>query len=399
MDKHEAILLLVISIGAFVIPFISRRLYLPSAVGEIFYGLVLGIFFKDIIHETPIVKLLGELGFIILMYLAGLEINFDRIRSTSKRDLTVYFISLFMIVFLSFYITFSFEFPLIYALVFLTIAIGLLYPVLKDTGLLKTNFAQSVLIIGSIGEIISLLFITGFTLYYQFGLSTKALIHLIEIYIFFAIAYFIIKIFQLYIWWNPKLTSTFLKTGDPTETGIRANFVNMFIFVALASLLSMEPIIGAFMGGMLFALVFKERREIQEKFSAFGYGFLIPIFFIEVGLQFDIFQLIKPEIILSALILTAVIFFIRSVAAMIFVFSGFSWKEIFLIPFSLSMPLTLLVAIATIGLEVNMLDKKQASIIILSAILSGLIYPWLFKIIVKKIKIEESKETDKINKT
>lgn len=85
MDKHEAILLLVISIGAFVIPFIIRRLYLPSAVGEIFYGLVLGIFFKDIIHETPIVKLLGELGFIILMYLAGLEINFDRIRSTSKR--------------------------------------------------------------------------------------------------------------------------------------------------------------------------------------------------------------------------------------------------------------------------------------------------------------------------
>lgn len=42
-----------------------------------------------------------------------------------------------MIVFLSFYITFSFEFPLIYALVFMTIAIGLLYPVLKDTGLLK----------------------------------------------------------------------------------------------------------------------------------------------------------------------------------------------------------------------------------------------------------------------
>lgn len=128
----------------------------------------------------------------------------------------------------------------------------------------KTNFAQSVLIIGSIGEIISLLFITGFTLYYQFGLSTKALIHLIEIYIFFALAYFIIRIFQLFIWWNPKWTSTFLKTGDPTETGIRANFVNMFIFVALASLLSMEPIIGAFMGGMLFALVLKREKRYRR---------------------------------------------------------------------------------------------------------------------------------------
>ncbi|WP_457623544.1 cation:proton antiporter [Persephonella sp.] len=399
MDKNEAILLLVISIGAFIIPFISRRLYLPSAVGEIFYGLILGIFFKDIIHETPVVKLLGELGFIILMYLAGLEINFDRIRSTGRKDLTIYFLSLIMIVFLSFYITFSFEFPLIYALVFLTIAIGLLYPVLKDTGLLKTNFAQSVLIIGSIGEIISLLFITGFTLYFQFGLSSKALIHLVEIYIFFALAYFIIKGFQLFIWWNPKWTSTFLKTGDPTETGIRANFVNMFIFVALASLLGMEPIIGAFMGGMLFALVFKERKEIQEKFSAFGYGFLIPIFFIEVGLQFDIFQLIKPEIILNALLLTGIIFFIRAVSSLLFTFSGFNWKEIFLIPFSLSMPLTLLVAIATIGLEVEMLDKEQASIIILSAVFSGLIYPWLFKIIVKKLKIEEKKEMININRT
>ncbi|WP_457641548.1 cation:proton antiporter [Persephonella sp.] len=396
MDKHEAILLLVISIGAFIIPFISRKLYLPSAVGEIIYGLIIGIFFKDIIHETPIVKFLGELGFIILMYLAGLEINFDKIRSTSKKDLTVYFFSLFLIIFLSFHITLSFELPLIYALVFLTIAIGLLYPVLKDTGMLKTNFAQSVLIIGSIGEIISLLFITGFTLYYQYGLTTTAFIHLMEIYIFFAVAYLIIKSFQLFIWWNPKWTSTFLKTGDPTETGIRANFVNMFIFVGLASLLGMEPIIGAFMGGLLFALVFKERKEIQEKFSAFGYGFLIPIFFIEVGLKFDIFQLIKPEILLKGLILTVVIFLIRMVASWIFVFSGFSWKEIFLMPFSLSMPLTLLVAIATIGLEIAMINKEEASVIILSAILSGLIYPWLFKVLVKKFKIEEKGEKHNI---
>jgi len=383
MSKEESILLLVVSVGAFVVPFISRKLMLPSAVGEIIFGLVIGVFFKEATESLTVIHFLGSLGFLILMYLAGLEINFERIKITPRRELAIYLMSLLIIIGTSFAIVYYTDQPVINALIYLTVAVGLLYPVLKDSGLLNTDFAQSTLIIASLGEVLSLLFISGFFLYFEYGLSKQTFIHLFEIYLFFFIAYLVLKFFQLYAWWNPKKAFTFIKTDDPTETDVRANFANMFIFAALANLLGLEYIIGAFFGGMLFAMVFKKRHEIQEKISSFGYGFLIPVFFIEVGLRFDLFNLLKKEIILGAVAISITILLVRVAGAVPLFFSGFSFREILAFPFALSMPLTLLVAIATLGLETGVINQDYASMIILSALISGILYPWLFKFITR----------------
>jgi Kef-type K+ transport system membrane component KefB len=385
MNSHEAILLLVISIGAFIIPFISKRLSLPSAVGEILFGLIIGIYFRENFHEgsMEIVKFLGELGFIILMYLAGLEIDFEKIKITPKRDLFLYLLLLSIIVSLSFWIIQYLNQPPIYALIYLTVGVGLLFSVLKDTNLLKTNLGQSLLIIASIGEVISLMFITFFSVYYKYGLTKEMFIHILEIYLFFSIVIVAIKIVKTITWWYPNIAKILLKTGDPSEIGLRANFMNMFVFVAMASIVQLEPIIGAFMGGMLVALIFKDREHIEKKLSSLGYGFLIPIFFIEVGLSFDIFQFLNMEIIESALMLTLIIFLIRFAASVILLFTNLSKLSLIFVPLGLSIPLTLLVAIAKIGLEAHIITEKDASVIVLTAILTGLIYPWLFKMIAK----------------
>ncbi|MBK3332727.1 cation:proton antiporter [Persephonella atlantica] len=383
MSKEEAILLLIISAGAFVVPFISRRLMLPSAVGEIIFGLFIGIFFSQTEKTFSIIHFLGSLGFLILMYLAGLEINFEKIKTTPRKNLIIYSVSIITVILLSFLTVIYIEQPKINILIYLTVAIGLLYPVLKDSNLLKTDFAQSTLIIASIGEVISLVFISGFFMYFKYGLSKETFIHLFEIYLFFFIAYITLKLFQLYAWWNPEKAYRLIKTDDPTETAVRANFANMFVFVALASLLGLEYIIGAFFGGMLFAMVFKKRHEIQEKISSFGYGFLIPVFFIEVGLRFDLFQLLKKEIILGAVTISITVLLIRMIASIPLPLAGFSIKETFAFPFALSMPLTLLVAIATLGMETGVINQEYASMIILASLISGTVYPWLFKFIIR----------------
>ncbi len=385
MNSHEAILLLVISIGAFIIPFISKRLSLPSAVGEILFGLIIGIYFRENFHEgsMEIVKFLGELGFIILMYLAGLEIDFEKIKITPKRDLFLYLLLLSIIVSLSFWIIQYLNQPPIYALIYLTVGVGLLFSVLKDTNLLKTNLGQALLIIASIGEVISLMFITFFSVYYKYGLTKEMFIHIIEIYLFFSIVIVAIKIVKTITWWYPNIARILLRTGDPSEIGLRANFMNMFVFVAMASIVQLEPIIGAFMGGMLVALIFKDREHIEKKLSSLGYGFLIPIFFIEVGLSFDIFQFLNADIIKSALMLTIIIFLIRFIASIILLFTNLTKVSLLFVPLGLSIPLTLLVAIAKIGLEAHIITERDASVIVLTAILTGLIYPWIFKMIAK----------------
>ncbi len=388
MSKEEAILLMVVSFGAFLMPIVSKRLNIPSPVMEIIFGFVIGFFFQGFLEKTEIVKFLAELGFIILMYLAGLEINFEKIKKLSKREILLYILSYLILAVVSVFIAYWLHLSYIYSLVIFTVAIGLLYPVLKDTNLLDTNFGQTLLILGSIGEFLSLMSITIYFVVYKEGLSFYTLKHLGEIYLFFLIAYVLLKLFKLYIWWNPKQVHTFLKTDDVAETSVRANFANMFIFVSLATLLGLEPIIGAFFGGLLFALIFKDREKITEKLASFGYGFLIPIFFINVGLTFDIVQFFSLDIFIQAVKLTVLVLLSRAVAFLPLILVDMSFKQIILLSLSLSIPLTLMVAIASLGYEANIITKEQASVILLTAILTALVYPWLFKVIVKKYGLD-----------
>lgn len=385
MNKVEALLLLFISGGAFIMPFVSRRLSLPSAVGEIFFGLGVGLLLKDTFHQTSIISFLGELGFILLMYLAGLEINFEKIKSTPRRELFIYLVMVLLTVVLSFGSALFFNQPPIYALIYLTTAVGLLFPVLKETGLLEDDAGQTLLIIGSIGEVVSLFAFTFFILYYRFGFTMESLYHLLELAAFVVGAYIIYKVFTLVVWWFPGLVGSFVKTGDASESGIRANFANMFTFVALAALLDIELIIGAFLGGMAFGLVFKRRERILERIGGFAYGFLIPVFFIEVGLRFDIRQFFDLSVLSMALVISLMIFFVRIAASLMLLFSKLSITEILLVPVAMSFPLTLLVAIATFGVENNILSANQGAAILLAAVLTAFIYPAILKRIIKQI--------------
>jgi Kef-type K+ transport system membrane component KefB len=202
-------------------------------------------------------------------------------------------------------------------------------------------------------------------------------------------AYIIFKLFRLLVWWFPVLSRPFLETGDPAQSGIRANFVNMFFFVALAALLDMELIVGAFLGGMAFGLIFKKREKVRKRIGAFAYGFLIPVFFIEVGLRFDIDNFLDIHVVVMGLVISFIIFFVRIMAAPVLFLSPLSLMEIVLIPVSTSFSLTLLVAIAAFGLEQQIINQSQAASILLAAILTALIYPAITKRIIHSISREK----------
>jgi len=143
---------------------------------------------------------------------------------------------------------------------------------------------------------------------------------------------------------------------------------------------------GAFLGGMAFALIFKEREEIQKKNGGMAYGFLIPVFFIEVGLRFDIRNFVNIHILLTALIISFMILVVRLMASLVLFLSRLSLMEIILVPIATSFPLTLLVAIAAFGLEQGIIKETRAASILLAAVLTAFIYPALMKRIIKTIR-------------
>ena len=181
----------------------------------------------------------------------------------------------------------------------------------------------------------------------------------------------------------PRTVTPFMASLPPPTSCLalaaRNTGLTLFFFAALASVVNIEPVVGAFIGGMLFALVFAGRDAVLEKLGGVGYGFFIPIFFISVGMKFSFSDLVQISTVKIAFLITGVIFLLRIVAGAVLLFSSIKKQKIVLIALGLSFPLTMLVAVASICYETEIISKSQSSSILLAAMITAILYPWLFK--------------------
>ncbi len=387
MSKEEALLLLLISVGAFIMPFIASKFNVPTAVSELLYGMLIGSFLHFEPHALGIINFLAELGFIVLMYMAGLELDAEDLQKTSNKTLLIFVFHFLAIVLFSVILVNIFSLPLYFNLFIIITSIGLLFPILSELDIMETKLGKELLILGSIGEVFSLLALTLFTVIYNYGINYSGLLHILKLAVFCAAAFFTLKLLQLFTWWFPNKFSFMAKTGVSSETGLRGNFLNMLVFVALAAFLNIEVIIGAFIGGMLFAAVFKEREKIQEGFEMIGHGFLIPIFFIYVGLNFETSLLLNPTVVKYAMLLCLLIIIARVLAGFVFLFGDYRLNNIPVFPFSTSFSLTLLIAAAKLGESLGVFSKDISGGVILASIISALIFPLFFRLIIKKFVV------------
>ena len=83
--------------------------------------------------------------------------------------------------------------------------------------------------------------------------------------------------------------------NDPEEMGIRSSIALMLTLVGVAVLFDIEYILGAFLAGTLFAFTFPNRGSLENSLKGFSYGFLIPIFFINIGLNYDCLLYTSPS--------------------------------------------------------------------------------------------------------
>jgi len=145
-----------------------------------------------------------------------------------------------------------------------------------------------------------------------------------------------------------------------------------FILIAVMLSLDLELALGAFIAGIAISAFFHHEKALEEKMSSLGFGFLVPLFFIHVGASFDLNALPLDGVVSGALLITALMLVSRLFAAI--VLRGISGsRDALLIALSLSMPLTLLVAVATIGYETKLLDLLTYYQLILASIFEILI--------------------------
>jgi Kef-type K+ transport system membrane component KefB len=134
--------------------------------------------------------------------------------------------------------------------------------------------------------------------------------------------------------------------------------------------------------------VFRSRGLLQQQLNGFSYGFLIPIFFINVGLRFEMTLLGDLHVITKALGFVGAAFIVKMLPSLVFLFRGLSLREVLAAGVLLSARLSLIIAVATVGVELGLLLEEDRAIAILLAAVTATISPTLFRILMPPIEQE-----------
>ncbi|HHE6851518.1 TPA: cation:proton antiporter [Staphylococcus aureus] len=387
----EFLSLVIVVLAAFLTPIIVNRLninFLPVVVAEILMGIVIGNSFLNIVERDSILNILSTLGFIFLMFLSGLEIDFKAFKKDKRArqgqnddessipghlNLALTVFAFIMII--SILLAYVFKWlglvddVLLMVIIISTISLGVVVPTLKEMNIMRTTIGQFILLVAVLADLLTMILLTVYGAINGQGGSTIWLIGILVV--FTAISYILGVQFKRMSFLQKLMDGT-------TQIGIRAVFALIILLVALAEGVGAENILGAFLAGVVVSLLNPD-EEMVEKLDSFGYGFFIPIFFIMVGVDLNIPSLIKEPKLLIIIPILIVAFIISKLIPVMFIRRWFDMKTTIASAFLLTSTLSLVIAAAKISERLNAISAETSGILILSAVITCVFVPIIFK--------------------
>ena len=377
-----SLIIIVLSGVVLLTPFIAQTLRMPLAVVEILLGCGVGYF--GILDDNIYIPLIAKTGFLFLMFLAGMEVNlkaFLKMESSLFKRAIGYFIILYS---LSALIVWFFHYSVVYLVAFPIVSLGMIMALIKELGK-DEAWIKLALIIGIFGELVSISALTLLSGVLKYGL-TENFVRAIGILILFLLG--AISIFRMatgVFWWFPHLKKIIMPEQDNRDKDIRLAMAFFFTMVAIMIWLGLDMVLGAFIAGMFIATLFEYKTELPHKLSSLGFGFLIPIFFIYVGSTVNFKALFSPNILLLSLQIAGIIVILRMISSMVYL-SQLGLKNTLMFAMGDSMPLTFLLAVATIGKESNAITTNEYYALVIAGIIVSISMMTIIKIVINTNK-------------
>jgi len=380
---HTSItLILTLSLLIWGSPFVSKFFRLPIPVVEIILGSLSAHI--GFIGENQYFDLIAEMGFLYLMFLAGMEVDLKQITQSPKSIIRKSILFLVIMAFFSIGSGFVFGLNTIIIISMPLISIGLLASLSKTYGK-DQPWIKLAFIAGILGEVISIAILTVYDAASTTGLTIALVEKIGYLLVFLLTVYILYRLLHLLFWWFPELKRILMPKFDTSDQDIRLAMALFFILISVMLALELELALGSFIAGVAISAFFHQEKILEQKMSSLGFGFLVPLFFIHVGASFNIRFLMTDGVVLGALLITFLMILSRILAAVALKKIHGS-KEALLVGLSLSMPLTLLIAVATIGYETKLLDLLSYYQLILASIFEILIVMTAIKILQKTVK-------------
>jgi Kef-type K+ transport system membrane component KefB len=372
--------LLIVVAVAFVSPFLLGlfpKLRLPSVVFEIVAGIIIGPSVLGWVEVDQTIEVLSLVGLAYLLFLAGLEIDFSRLRGRLLKLAAIGWALSFgigIVVSLLLNAAGLVETPLLVAIILCATSLGVVIPVLKDVGELTTKFGQLVLAAASIADFGAVILLSFF-FSGEGGPGSTAV--LLAIFVgLLTVTFLVVRTAER----SKHVEEDLLRLQDSSaQIRVRAAMVLMIAFVALAEGLGLEVILGSFAAGALLSLLDPDKRmthpEFRTKLEAMGFGLFIPVFFVTAGIRFDLQALLDdPSNLVMVPIFLAALLAVRGLPAVIYRgFVGGRRATIAGVLQATSLPF--IVAATAIGMDLGLIDAAESSALIAAGLLSVLIFP------------------------
>lgn len=373
----------IILIVAFVLGELFRRVGLPQVVGQIVAGLVFGtsILGTLILGDTPtllVIDFLATLGILMLLFLAGLEIDIEKIRETS-RDSVLISLSSALVPFLLGFATIMIFLPqygLLTALVFggamMVTSEGTKVKVLMDMNSLNTRLGAVMLAAGTIDDVFEVLFLSLVAVLGQGGDIWSLAAIPLEMAVFVVIAFVSFKVISRLLQYLDK------KHGEETEL---FSIVMIFILVlaALSQMLGIGYLIGAIIGGFLLQISLRDistrhKRELLMVIRLLALGFIVPFFFVNVGLTFDLATVLSN---IPLVLVTVIIAFLGKIIGTIIVkpYSSLSLKQLYYVGWAMNSRGAAELVIALTALQFGLIPLELYSALVAMSLITTLTFP------------------------
>jgi Kef-type K+ transport system membrane component KefB len=365
---------------------LAPRLRLPSVVLEILAGIVIGPAVLGWVEVDEPIEVLNVIGLAFLLFLAGLEIDFSRLRGPLLRVSALAYVISFAIaiaICLALKTGGLIETPLLVAIILASTSLGVIIPVLKDAGEVSSKFGQLVIAGATIADFAAIFLLSIF--FSGEGGTGATIILLVSFVLLAVVAYFALVGVER----SARISQELVRLQDTTaQIRVRGAVVLMIAFVALAETLGLEVILGAFAAGAILTLVDRDQAMthplFRRKLEAVGFGVFIPVFFVATGLNFDLDALFaSTKAVVMIPIFLAALLAVRGLPALLYrrLVDG---QQAVIAGILQATSLPFIVAATAIGMDLGLVSQAEGAALIAAGLLSVVIFPVTGLVLLKR---------------
>jgi Kef-type K+ transport system membrane component KefB len=366
-----------IALGAPLLIGLVPALRIPAVVLEIVAGIAVGPSGFGWVEVDVPIQVLSLLGLAFLLFLAGLEIDVTKLRGPVLRSAGLGY-GLTLALGLAVGVTFAaagwVKSPELTAIALSATSLGLIVPVLKDAGQLEAPVGRLTTAGASVADFAAVVLLSLLFSQTEGGTASKVVL----LGLFAALAVLaVIALGQLER--STRLTTVLVRLQDTTaEIRVRFAVLLLVAFVALASRLGLETILGAFLAGAILNLVDRDTMthpHFRLKLEGVGYGFVIPIFFVSSGLRFDLEALLdSPSAFARVPLFLLALLVVRAVPAALYA-PAVGRRHAVAAGLLQATSLPFLVTATAIGVTLGEIRPATAAALVSAGLLSVVIFP------------------------